>query len=351
MDKIFMTTSANGSSDERDLYDVTIIGAGPTGLFAAFYAGMRQLRTQIIDSLEEPGGALTAIYPEKYIYDVAGFPKILAKDFVEQMYQQAMRQNPTIRLKEEVTHLEKLDDGTFRLVTSNGERFSKAVVIAGGVGAFEPKKIPAPGVDELEGKGVHYFAKRVEDFRDRKVVIVGGGDSAVDWAVTLEPVAKEVTIIHRSQFRAHEATVKELEESTVNCRFPKCEIIEVEQNGDGRLSAVHYKDGEGVVTRIEADELIVAIGFVADLGPLKTWGFELQKNQIVVDKITMESNIPGVFVAGDIAWYPAKFKLIATGAAEAVTAVNHAAILVNPGARLDPGHSTNIMAAREGESA
>ena len=276
---------------------------------------------------------------------------MLAKDFVEQMYQQAMRQNPTVRLKEEVTELEKLEDGTFRLGTSNGPRFSKAVIICGGVGAFEPKRIGAPGVDELEGKGVHYFAKRVEDFRDRKVVIVGGGDSAVDWAVTLEPVASEVSIIHRSKFRAHEATVRELEESTVNCHYPGCEVVEVEQTGDGRLGAVHFKNGDGDVSRIETDELIVAIGFVADLGPLKTWGFELQRNQIVVDKITMESNIPGVFVAGDIAWYPAKFKLIATGAAEAVTAVNHAAILINPGARLDPGHSTNIMAAREGESA
>ncbi len=345
-----MTLSSNGRSDERDIYDITIIGAGPTGLFAAFYAGMRQMKTQIIDSLEEPGGALTAIYPEKYIYDVAGFPKILAKDFVEQMYQQAMRQNPTLRLKEEVTGLERLEDGTFRLETSNGPRYSKTVIICGGVGAFEPKKIPAPGIDELEGKGVHYFAKRVEDFRDKKVVIVGGGDSAVDWALTLEPVAKEVTIIHRSKFRAHEATVTELVESTVSCQYPGCEIVEVEAGSTGRLAAVHYKNAEGDVTRIEAEELIVAIGFVADLGPLKTWGFELQRNQIVVDKITMESNIPGVFVAGDIAWYPAKFKLIATGAAEAVTAVNHAVTVVQPGARLDPGHSTNIMAAREGES-
>lgn len=346
-----MTISVNGSGGDRDLYDVTIIGAGPTGLFAAFYAGMRQLRTQIIDSLEEPGGALTAIYPEKYIYDVAGFPKVLAKDLVEQMYQQAMRQNPTVRLKEEVTGLARLEDGTFRMATPNGDRYSKTVIICGGVGAFEPKRIPAPGVDELEGKGVHYFAKRVEDFRDKKVVIVGGGDSAVDWAVTLEPVASEVTIIHRSRFRAHESTVKELEESTVTCHYPGCEVAEVEVGDHGRLAAVHFKNAEGEINRIEADELIVSIGFVADLGPLKTWGFELQRNQIIVDKITMESNIPGVFVAGDIAAYPAKFKLIATGAAEAVTAVNHAATIVNPGARLDPGHSTNIMAAREGESA
>jgi ferredoxin/flavodoxin---NADP+ reductase len=342
-----MTEALNGHGDGREIFDVTIIGAGPTGLFAAFYAGMRQLSTQVIDSLEEPGGALTAIYPEKYIYDVAGFPKVLAKDFVEQMVIQAMRQNPTMRLKEQVGQLEALPDGTFRIVTSNGDRFSRSVIVCGGVGAFEPKKIPAEGVDELVGKGVHYFAKRVEDFRDKDVVIVGGGDSAVDWALTLEPVAQSVTLIHRSKFRAHEATVRELEESSVQLRYPKCEVVSVSTGDHGRLSGVVFKDENEDHHDIPAHELIVAVGFLADLGPLKSWGFELQKNQVVVDKITMETNIPGVFAAGDIASYPAKFKLIATGAAEAVTAVNHAVLHIDPTARLDPGHSTNIMAARE----
>jgi thioredoxin reductase (NADPH) len=297
-----MTISTNGASGHIDLYDVTIIGAGPTGLFAAFYAGLRQMRTQIIDSLEEPGGALTAIYPEKYIYDVAGFPKILAKDLVEQMYIQAMRENPTVRLKEQVQTLERLPDGTLKLETDQGPRFSKTVIIAGGVGAFEPKRLNAPGVAELEGKGVHYFAKRVEDFRDKQVVIVGGGDSAVDWAVTLEPIASHVTLIHRSKFRAHEATVKELEESSVDLRYPGCEVVGVGTGPSGHLAEVSFKDAAGTVTTIPADELIVAIGFVADLGPLKSWGFDLQRNQIVVDKITMETSIPGVFAAGDIAW-------------------------------------------------
>ncbi|MEA2525764.1 MAG: ferredoxin/flavodoxin---NADP+ reductase [Thermomicrobiales bacterium] len=340
------TISPNGTEPDSDIYDMTIIGAGPTGLFAAFYAGMRRARTQIIDSLEEPGGALTAIYPEKYIYDVAGFPKVLAKDFVEQMVIQSMRDQPTVRLNEEVLGLERLPDGIIKLTTSRGERFSKTVIVCAGVGAFEPKRLDAPGVKELEGRGVHYFAKRVEDFRDKDVVIVGGGDSAVDWAVTLEPIARHVTLIHRSKFRAHEATVKELEESRVELRYPGCEVIEAHAGEDGRLYAVTYKNAEQEQFRIPADELIVAIGFVADLGPLKTWGFELQRNQIIVDKITMETNIPGVFAAGDICWYPAKFKLIATGAAEAVTAVNHAVTFIDPKARLDPGHSTNIMAAR-----
>src|SRR5215218_5919064 len=308
---------------------------------------MRRARTQVVDSLEEPGGALTAIYPEKYIYDVAGFPKVLAKDFVEQMVIQAMRDQPTVSLNEEVLGLERLPDGIVKLTTSRGERFSKTVIVCAGVGAFEPKRVDVPGVKELEGKGVHYFAKRVEDFRDKDVVIVGGGDSAVDWAVTLEPIARNVTLIHRSRFRAHEATIKELEESSVDMRYPGCEIIEAHAGHDGRLYAVTYQNAEKEQFRIPADELIVAIGFVADLGPLKTWGFELQRNQIVVDKITMATNIDGVYAAGDIAAYPAKFKLIATGAAEAVTAVNHAVTFYDPSQRLDAGHSTTIMEKRE----
>jgi thioredoxin reductase (NADPH) len=340
--------SANGNAANIDLYDITIIGAGPTGLFAAFYAGMRGARTQIIDSLEEPGGALTAIYPEKYIYDVAGFPKVLAKDFVEQMLQQAMRDDPTLRLKEEVLELERRDDGILKLTTSNGERFSKTVIICAGVGAFEPKRLNVPGINELEGRGVHYFAKRIEDFRDKDVVIVGGGDSAVDWAITLEPVSRQVTLIHRSKFRAHEKTVRELEESTCNLHYPGFETVAVHADGEGRLEAITFKDAAGVEQTIPAQELIIAIGFLADLGPLKTWGLEVQKNQIVVDMVTMATNIPGVYGAGDIVTYPAKFKLIATGAAEAVTAVNHAVTYYDPKARLDPGHSTNIMAKREG---
>lgn len=343
-----MTTSAD--STERDLYDISIIGAGPTGLFAAFYAGMRKARTQIIDSLEEPGGALTAVYPEKYIYDVAGFPKILAKDLVEQMYQQAMRDEPDVFLNEQVQSLEKLDDGAFALTTSKTIRYSKSIVICGGVGAFEPKRIPAPGVDELVGKGIHYFAKHVENFRDKNVVIVGGGDSAVDWALTLEPIAKKVTVIHRSRFRAHESTLQELEASSVDLYYPKCEVSEVFAGDDGRLARVDFNNADGETISIEADELIVAIGFVADLGPLKSWGFELQKNQIVVDIVSMQTNIEGIFSAGDICWYPAKFRLIATGAAEAVTAVNHAMVYLDPKSRLDPGHSTNIMAERDGTS-
>lgn len=337
--------------NQEELFDITVIGAGPTGLFAAFYAGLRGASVQVIDSLEEPGGALTAIYPEKYIYDVIGYPKVLAKDFVAACVDQAMRSDPTIHLKEEVLELLPQADGTFHLTTTKAIRRSRAVVVAAGVGAFEPTRLTAEGVTDLEGKGVHYFAKRVDDFRDKDVVIVGGGDSAVDWAVTLEPVARSVNLIHRSKFRAHEATVDELERSTVELHYPGCEVTQIRAGEHGRIASLSFKNADGAIADLDVDELICAIGFKADPGPLRTWGFELKRNQIEVDKITMETNIPGVFGAGDIVTYPAKFKLIATGAAEAVTAVNHAVTHINPDARLDAGHSTTIMEKRAKQAA
>ena len=339
--------AVNGLAPIGGIPDITVIGAGPTGLFAAFYAGMRGATVRVIDSLEEPGGALTAIYPEKYIYDVGGFAKILAKDLVERMVEQAHRNDPEICLKEEVTGLERTEDGLIELTTSLGTRYSKAVIICAGVGAFEPKRHAAPGVAELEGKGIHYFAKRVEAFRDRHVVIVGGGDSAVDWGVTLEPIARSITLIHRSKFRAHEATLRELEATKAVLKYPGYEIVRVDAGEHGKLVSVTHKNPEGIEETIDADEMIVAIGFVADLGPLKTWGFELQRNQIVVDHTTMATNVPGVYGAGDIVSYPAKFKLIATGFAEAITAVNHAVTYYDPSQRLDAGHSTNIVAKQE----
>jgi thioredoxin reductase (NADPH) len=338
---------ATTNDPTEEMTDIAIIGAGPTGLFASFYAGLRGLSVQIIDSLEEAGGQLSAMYPEKYIYDVIGYPKVLAKDFVAACLEQALRSDPTIRLREQVNTLEPLADGTFALQTSQGTRRARAVIIAAGVGAFEPTKLGASGVNELEGKGIHYFAKRIEDFRDKRVVIVGGGDSAVDWAITLEPIAASVNLIHRSKFRAHEATVRELEESTVVLHYPGYEVTEVRPADHGRIGSLTFRHLEGHGGDLEVDELICAIGFKADPGPIKTWGLELQRNQIQVSGVTMETNIPGVFAAGDIAAYPAKFKLIATGAGEAVTAVNHAVQHIDPSARLDAGHSTTIMEKRE----
>ncbi|HLT19641.1 MAG TPA: NAD(P)/FAD-dependent oxidoreductase [Thermomicrobiales bacterium] len=339
---------------EGKIYDIAIIGGGPVGLFAAFYAGMRGASTIIADSLEELGGELMAIYPEKYIYDIAGFPAVLAKDYVEPAIEQALSMGAEVTLRTEVTGLTRDDDeNLIYLDTTRGRIVARTVIICAGIGAFEPKRLEVEGIERFEGgKGVHYFAKRIEDFRDKRVLIVGGGDSAVDWAVTLGPIAKHVTLIHRSKFRAHEHTVKQLLDGPADVFFPG--YVATAVHGDERLEAVTYQNTEtGEETTIEVDEMICAIGFKADLGPLKTWGLETERNQIVVDKITMQTNIPGVFGAGDIVTYPAKFRLIATGVAEAVTAVNHAVIHYNPDARLDPGHSTNIMEkkAREAEKA
>jgi len=327
----------------RDIFDMTIIGGGPIGLFAAFYAGMRGLRTKILDSLEELGGQLIAVYPEKYIYDVAGFTKILAKDYVREAVEQGLSTGAVACLSEEVRLLERVDDDNLlHLTTSKGEHWTRTALICAGVGAFEPKRLEAPGVNELQGHGVHYFVRNLEQFRDRDVVIVGGGDSAVDWALTLEPIARQVTVIHRSKFRAHERSIQELEQSRANLFYPFYEVREV--RGSEHLEEVHFHHSRnGDVQVIPAQELIIAIGFSGRLGPLKEWGFDIERNMIVVDPLTMETGMPGVFGAGDIVTHPAKFKLIATGAAEAVIAVNHAVTYIDPSARLDAGHSTNIM--------
>lgn len=328
---------------QRDMYDITIIGGGPVGLFAAFYAGMRGLRTKIVDSLEELGGQLFAVYPEKYIYDIAGFQKVLAKDYVAEAVRQGLSTGAEACLSEEVRLLERVDEeNAIRLVTNRAEHWTRTVLVCAGVGAFEPKRLEAPGVAELEGRGIHYFVRNLDQFREKDVVIVGGGDSAVDWALTLHPIARQVTMIHRSKFRAHERSVQELEESPVNLFYPFYEVKEV--SGNGHLESVrfhHTRTGEE--HDVAAQELIIAIGFAGHLGPLKEWGFEIERNTIVVNPLTMETNIPGVFGAGDIVTHPAKFKLIATGAAEAVIAVNYCVTFIDPTARLDPGHSTNIM--------
>ena len=339
------------SFTEQDVFDIAIIGGGPVGLFAAFYAGMRGARTIILDSLEELGGELMAIYPEKYIYDIAGFPRILAKDYIEPAVEQALSMGAEVSLKTEVTGLQRDESANVVwLETTQGRLQTQTVIICAGIGAFEPKKLDVDGVERFEGgKGVHYFAKHLEEFRGKRVFIVGGGDSAVDWAMTLGPIAEEVTLIHRSRFRAHEHTVQQLVEGPTNCFYPDYVVKAVQ--GNERLESVTFHNVKTEEEHtVEVDEMICAIGFVADLGPLKTWGLETERNQVRADPLTMATNIPGVYAAGDIATHGAKFKLIATGVAEAVIAVNNAVTYYNPDARLDPGHSTNIMEKREREA-
>ena len=216
-----MSANTNGSNGKHDVFDVTIIGAGPSGLFGAFYAGLREMKVKVIDALDELGGQLAALYPEKFIYDVPGYPKVLAMDLVKHLVEQAGMFKPVFVLGERVEQLERLPDGVLKLTTNRGEHYSRAVVICGGVGAFQPKKLPNPELVPYEGKGLYYTVKEKASFRGKRVLIVGGGDSAVDWALNLKDYAKHITLIHRrDQFRAHGASVTELPVSYTHLTLP-----------------------------------------------------------------------------------------------------------------------------------
>ncbi|HET7077416.1 MAG TPA: NAD(P)/FAD-dependent oxidoreductase [Chloroflexia bacterium] len=328
----------------EDVYDVTIIGAGPTGLFGAFYSGMREMRTKIIDALSEPGGQLIALYPEKHIFDAPGYPDILAKDLVAQLVAQAMRWNPTMVLGERVLQLTHREDGIIVLGTDKGTHLTRTVVIAAGVGAFEPTRLKAPGVDDLEGTGVHYFVKQKAVFKDKNLLIVGGGDSAVDWALNLQDTARHITLIHRrNEFRAHESTVNEMMASPAD----KLEVLtpwEVRSVQGGRQveQVVIFHNGTQEERSIPVDAVLLNLGFKADIGPIKEWGLKLDKRTIVINERT-ETNLPGVYAAGDIAAEAVKMNLIATCYGQAALAVNVAKNYIDPRASIFPGHSSEKM--------
>ncbi|WP_412677263.1 NAD(P)/FAD-dependent oxidoreductase [Bacillus smithii] len=328
--------------EDSNMYDMTIIGGGPTGLFAAFYGGLRQASVKLIESLPQLGGQLATLYPEKYIYDVAGFPKIKARDLVEQLKEQLSLFKPTICLEQTVTDLQKLDDGTFRLTTDKEIHYTKSVIITAGIGAFQPRKLELEEAEQYEGNHLHYFVNDLDTFKGKNVAICGGGDSAVDWALMLEPIAKKVTIIHRrDKFRAHEHSVEQLKASTVEIKTP---FVPSKILGDGRTIhglVLNEVRGDREET-IEVDELIVNYGFVSSLGPIKDWGIEIAKNSIVVNS-KMETNIPGVYAAGDVCTYEGKVNLIASGFGEAPTAVSNAKAFIDPKSRVQPMHSTSLF--------
>jgi len=325
---------------QHERYDVTIIGGGPVGLFGAFYAGLRGMQCKIIDSLPELGGQLTALYPEKYIYDMPGFPEILAKDLVVHMVRQAKRFNPTICLEERAETLAQTEDGWI-ITTSKGiEHVTRTIIICAGAGAFTPRKLAAEGVQELEGCGVYYGVREKAVFEGKRLLIVGGGDSAVDWALNLEPVAEEIILIHRrDEFRAHEESVHQLKRSTVRVMTPY-EVRRVHGNGSLHAATIYHNKTQEEC-RLKVDAVIVNTGFVASLGPIKNWGLELQGNAVKVDRL-METNLPGVYAAGDVCCFEGKLKLIATGVGEVCTAVNYAKHRIDPGAKVFPGHSSDM---------
>ena len=329
------------SSADTNLFDVTIVGGGPVGLFAAFYAGLRGLKTKIIDASAELGGQLVTLYPEKYVYDVAGLPKILAKDLARDLASQAQQFKPTVCLNAKVATLEKRDDGSWKITTEGStEHLSRTVVLAIGAGASAPKKLTVPYNAAFEGVSVFYAVTEREKFRDKNVLIIGGGDSAVDWANDLSQVAKHVCLIHRSdKFRAVQTSVDEMTRKGVDVKT----FHELKQvNGTEKLEgAVIFDNRTKAEETIQVDAILINIGFSINLGFLKAWGLTLQNNAIVVNE-KMETNLDGVYAVGDICTHAAKLKLIATGVGEAAIAVNFAATKINPSAKAFPGHSSNL---------
>lgn len=324
-----------------DLFDVIIVGGGPAGLFGAYYAGLRGMRPLIVDSLEQLGGQLTTLYPEKYIYDVAGFPAILARALVEQLVQQAMQYNPAVVLNEQVRHLTQRDEHVLEVETDKGAYRGLSVVICAGAGSFTPKRLPGVNCQEYEGRGVSYFVKDMETCRDKRMLIVGGGDSAVDWALNLLRVTDKITLIHRlGHFRAHEDSVQKLHESPVTIRtFHELKAV----HGNTHVeSATIFDNRTGQEDHLEVDGVLINIGFSTTLGPIHDWGLTMDKEGIVVSS-KMETNRPGVYAAGDVVSYPGKLKLIATGFGEAAIAVNHAKAFIDPKSKSFPGHSSTLV--------
>ncbi len=321
--------------------DLLIVGAGPVGLFGAYYAGVRLLSTAVLDSLEEPGGQITAMYPEKAIFDVAGFPAIKGRELVTQLLAQAAPFSPAYLLGHQAVGLER-GDGGFAVTTATGHRIEcRAIVITGGIGTFTPRPLPTGG--EYLGRGLVHFVPEPTAYEGQDIVVVGGGDSALDWALMLEPIGKSVTIVHRrGEFRAHQHSVELLKASSIDI-VTDAQISGVRGDPDVTEVDVTIK-GSAEPRTLACDKLVAALGFTANLGPLMEWGLDIQKRQIMVDTKGATS-VPGVYAAGDIVDYEGKVKLIATGFGEVATAVNNAFAYLNPGKSAFPGHLSDYAPA------
>ena len=329
--------------------DVTIVGGGPCGLFAAFYAGMRGMSCRVIDSLPELGGQLTALYPEKYVYDMPGFPKVLAKDLAKDFAEQGVQFGADLVLGDAANELIKDDEG-YTVKTSGGKSLqTKTVIISAGAGAFSPTKLGVEREEEFENRGLYYGVRDKSIFNGKQLIIVGGGDSAFDWALNLLPVAGDITLVHRrDQFRAHEDSIHQVKASRVNMKL-WCAVKEL--HGTDCLTAVTIENLQTKEReKVPLDALIINVGFKSSLGPIKTWGLNIDKTQITVNN-RFETNLPGVYAVGDVCTYEGKLKLIATGVGEATTAVCYAKTFIDPEARLFPGHSSEMDLSAEARSA
>ncbi|ADP84264.1 NAD(P)/FAD-dependent oxidoreductase [Pseudofrankia inefficax] len=326
-----------GDTSVDQSIDMLIVGAGPAGLFAAYYAGFRGMSVALMDSLPEAGGQVTAMYPEKVIYDVAGFPAVRGRELVNDLVAQAAPFNPIYLLGQQAAEITHEPDAIV-VTSAEGLRVrAKVVLITGGLGTFTPRPLPT-GTEHL-GRGLVYFVPRLDDLRDLDVVVVGGGDSAFDWALALEPLARSVTVVHRrDKFRAHQHTIdRVLASSCEVLTFTEVAAISGEERIE-KVELVHSKSGDRHVRPAQA--VVAALGFTADLGPLTRWGLNIDKRHIVVDS-TMYTGVERIFAAGDITEYPGKVRLIATGFGEAATAVNNAAPVIDPSAKVFPGHSSD----------
>jgi ferredoxin/flavodoxin---NADP+ reductase len=325
----------------EEVFDLIIIGAGPAGMFGGFYAGLRGMKFKIIDSMEALGGQVSAMYPEKDIFDVAGFPRVSGKRLVSDLEEQLMRFKPEVVLGEKVLTVQRRMDNVFELGTDKGgKHYCKAVVLTLGMGSFTPKKHPNAELVPFEGKGVQYGVLSLDPFKGKRVLVVGGGDSALDWALMLEPICDKVTLIHRrDEFRAHEASVKKLKASKVEIKL--WYELKTVRGKDKVQEAVIYENHTMAEEVLPVDFVVLNFGFQASLSFLKDWGLTLEKNKIPVNQ-KMETNVPGIYAAGDIVTHPGKLDLIATGFSEGATAVNFAKTYINPNEKAEPGHSSNL---------
>lgn len=321
--------------------DIAIIGGGPAGLFAAFYAGLRSLRAQVFEALPFVGGQIAALYPEKTIFDVGGFPAVRGTDLVDALARQARFGSPTIRLREAVTGLDR-DGDLFRLTTAQGTYQARAVICAVGVGQFAPRPMGTEAVDRWEGRGLVHTVRDVAGYAGSSVLVVGGGDSALDWASELAESGARVTVAHRREaFRAVESSLTRAERAGVILK--RSTVLESIEGTDRpeRARLRHLPSGQ--VEEVGFDAVVLALGFVADLSLLRAWGLPLDGRGIVVAPDTM-AVAPGIFAIGDAVAYPGKLKLIATAFGEAALAVSAAAIYLDPKAHLQSGHSTSLIA-------
>jgi thioredoxin reductase (NADPH) len=318
--------------------DVLIIGAGPIGLFAVFELGLLDMKCHLIDILDKIGGQCAELYPEKPIYDIPGIPYTSAHGLVDALLQQIKPFNPQFHLNEMVESVEKIGDRLFRVKTDQGKEFeSKVVVIAAGGGSFQPKRPPIPGIEPYEGKSVFYAVRKMEAFRDKRVLIVGGGDSALDWTLNLAPIASHVTLLHRrSEFRAAPDSVNKMlalvGEGKID--FVLGQVTSLE-GGDGQIGKANVKSNDGSTFEIACDALLPFFGLTMKLGPVANWGFELKNNELIpVDTESFETTVPGIFAIGDINWYPGKLKLILSGFHEGALMAQKAHRYVYPDKRL-----------------